>query len=102
MTLEKQLTKLIESSHGNDYAVVLRHGIQGPTVQLPISRLRETLHIWNDMGERSCKVLLNLHTTNVVILPILSLLKQINPYELIRDVSLPVLTSAWQRTFKIQ
>lgn len=102
MTLEKQLTKLIESSRGCDYSVVLRHGPQGPTVQLPISRLRETLHVWNDIGERSCKTLLNLHHTNVVILPVLSLLKQINPFELKRDVSIKTLTSAWQRAFKIQ
>jgi len=101
MTLENQLTKLIESNCGSNYAVVLRYG-QGPTLQLPITRLRETLRIWHNTGERSCKVLLNLHPTNVVILPVLSLLKQINPYELIRDVSLKVLTNAWQRSFKIQ
>ncbi len=101
MTLENQLTKLIESNYGNDYAVVLRYG-QGPAVQLPITRLRETLRVWNDTGERSCEALLKLHFTNVIILPILSLLKQINPYELIRDVNPKVLTGAWQRTFKIQ
>lgn len=101
MTLEEQLTDLITNSYRDDYFVILRQGLEGPITQLPVQRLRETLHIWNDMGERSCKTLLNLHPTNVIILPILSYLDQINPYELIRDVSPKVLTGAYQRTFNI-